>query len=112
MANLNEAIRLIRMGQREEGRQMLEEILEADESNEDVWLWLSAVVDNDEDREICLENVLAIDPNHAAAQRGLASLRAGRFNVNEMLGDLLEDEDEDQPTTFIDDFMVGGHSDD
>lgn len=114
MSDLDEAIQLIRTGQREEGRQMLEELLEADENNEDVWLWLSAVVDSDEDREICLENVLAIDPNNAAAQRGLASLRAGRFDVYEMLGDLLEDEEETtaRPRTFIDDFAVGDQLDD
>jgi hypothetical protein len=109
MSDLDEAVQLIRTGQREEGRQMLEELLEADENNEEIWLWLSAVVESNEDREICLENVLAIDPNNAAAQRGLASLRAGHFNVNEMLGDLLEAEEESgvAPRTFIDDFTVG-----
>src|SRR5262245_53222208 len=116
MSDLDEAVQLIKSGQREEGRQMLEELLEADENNEDIWLWLSAVVDSNEDREICLENVLAIDPNNAAAQRGLASLRAGRFNVNEMLGDLLEEEEEQDsttaPRTFIDDFNVSDTYDD
>ena len=116
MSDLDEAVQLIRTGQREEGRQMLEELLEADENNEDIWLWLSAVVDSNEDREICLENVLAIDPNNAPAQRGLASLRAGRFNVNEMLGDLLEEEEEQgsttAPRTFIDDFNVSDTLDD
>src|SRR5688572_10175961 len=114
MSDLDEAVQLIRTGQREEGRQMLEELLEADENNEDIWLWLSAVVDSNEDREICLENVLAIDPNNAPAQRGLASLRAGRFNVNEMLGDLLEEEEESgvTPRTFIDDFKADDQFDD
>jgi cell division septation protein DedD len=111
MSNLDEAIQLIRMGHRDEGRQILEEMLETDESNEEVWLWLSAVVDNDEDRGICLENVLAINPDNAIAQRGLDALKAGRYNPSELLGDLLEEEEEAAPTTFIDDFAMGGQFD-
>lgn len=110
MPTLEEAIQAIRMGDREEGRQMLEEILEVDENNEEVWLWLSSVVDTDEDREICLENVLALNPDNIVAQKGLEALQSGSFNVNELLGDVLEEEDEFAEEvgekTFLDDFMA------
>ena len=58
MSTLDEAIQVIRAGNREEGRRLLEEILESNENDEQVWLWLTSVVDDDEDREVCLENVL------------------------------------------------------
>ena len=69
MPTLDDAINAIRAGNREEGRQILEEVLETDESNEDVWLWLSSVVETDEDREICLENVLALNPDNVVARQ-------------------------------------------
>ncbi len=85
MPTLDEAVEYIRMGDKETGRQMLEEILETDENNEEIWLWLSSVVETDEDREICLENVLALDPDNIVAQKGLEALQSGTFNVNDLL---------------------------
>ncbi|HRV94629.1 MAG TPA: hypothetical protein P5526_20895 [Anaerolineae bacterium] len=105
MSTLEEAIQHIRMGNREEGRQILEDLLETQEENEDVWLWLTSVVDSDEDREICLENVLALNPNNVVAQRGMEALHAGTFDASDMLSDVLEEWDE-EPATFIDDFVV------
>lgn len=110
MSTLEDAIQHIRMGNRDEGRQILEELLEADEGNEEVWLWLTSVVDSDEDREICLENVLAIDPDNMVAQRGLDALRAGTFDAGDMLSDVLEEIEE--PATFIDDFITVDDEDD
>ncbi len=108
MSTLDEAIQAIRMGDKDEGRQILEEILEADESNEEVWLWLSSVVDSDEDREICLENVLALNPDNIVADKGLEALRSGTFNINTMMGDALgEMEEEEAPeSTFLDEFEM------
>lgn len=40
------------------------------------WLWLSGVVPGAAERRYCLEQVLAIDPAHTAARRGLALLPA------------------------------------
>ncbi len=109
MSTLEDAVQAIRMGDKEEGRQILEEILEADESNEEVWLWLSSVVDTDEDREICLENVLALNPDNAVADKGLEALRSGTFNINTMMGDALDEMEEEEvaeSTTFLDEFEM------
>jgi hypothetical protein len=106
MPALEDAIQYIRMGNREQGRQILEEILETEESNEDVWLWLSSVVESDEDREICLENVLAINPNNGVARRGLDALRAGTFNANDLLSEVLDQQQDKVESTFLDDFAV------
>ncbi len=112
MPTLDDAINTIRSGNREEGRRILEEILETDEGNEEVWLWLSSVVDTDEDREICLENVLALNPDNVVAQRGLEALRSGTFNINNMMSDVVEEEQ--PPTTseatFLDQFTLAGES--
>jgi hypothetical protein len=113
MPVLEDAIDAIRAGDREEGRQILEEILETDESNEDVWLWLSSVVDTDEDREICLENVLALNPDNVVAQKGLEALRSGTFNVHNIMSEAIEAVEEEpvSETTFLDEFTMAGEAD-
>jgi tetratricopeptide (TPR) repeat protein len=69
---LNEGIAAARSGQAAQARDLLMQVVEADENNESAWLWLSGVVESLEDRQVCLENVLALNPNSAAAQKGLA----------------------------------------
>ncbi len=63
-------------GKRAEARELLLRVVNADENNVRAWLWLSSVVTTLEDREVCLQNVLALDPVNEAAQRGLAKVRA------------------------------------
>jgi hypothetical protein len=106
MPALEDAIQHIRMGNREQGRQILEEMLETEENNEDIWLWLSSVVESDEDREICLENVLAINPNNGVARRGIDALRAGTFNANDLLSEVLDQQQDMVESTFLDDFVM------
>ncbi len=113
MPTLDDAINVIRTGNREQGREILEEILETDENNEEVWLWLSSVVDSNEDREICLENVLAINPDNIVAKKGLEALRQGTFNVHNMMEEALEDFEEVAEeqgdfsgATFLDEFSM------
>ena len=73
---LDQAIVAVQEGRKAEARQLLESVLDADERNEKAWLWLGSVVDSDEERIICLENVLTINPNNEMARQGLAVLRA------------------------------------
>lgn len=42
-----------------------------------VWLWLSRVVENREDRQIALENVLSINSSNEEARRRLRDLLMG-----------------------------------
>jgi tetratricopeptide (TPR) repeat protein len=69
---LGEGITAAQAGQKERARQCLMQVVEADESNEQAWLWLSGVVEDLEDKQICLENVLALNSNSGPARRGLA----------------------------------------
>ena len=75
-ATLDQAIAAVQGGHKAEARHLLESVLDADERNEKAWLWLGSVVDSDEERIICLENVLTINPNNEMARKGLAVLRA------------------------------------
>jgi thioredoxin-like negative regulator of GroEL len=91
---LRQGVHAAKAGRKEEARQLLEAVLDADERNEQAWLWMSDVVDSDEERLICLENVLAINPNNEIARKGLAALGAVSvvdqskpFDVSDVVGD-------------------------
>ena len=71
---LREGIDAARAGQKERARELLQEVVETDETNLQAWLWLSSVADEWADKRVCLENVLTLDPNHQAAKAGLAWL--------------------------------------
>src|SRR5512136_2324196 len=73
---LTDGIAAAKDGRRAEARELLLRVVDADENNIQAWLWLSGVVTTLEDREVCLQNVLALDPVNEAAQRGLAKVRA------------------------------------
>jgi hypothetical protein len=63
-------------GDRDRAYVLLTEALHADSHNEAGWLWMSGVVQEPAERRYCLERVVEINPQHAAAQRGLAKLPA------------------------------------
>ncbi len=71
---LVDGIAAAKKGENDRAHELLLAVIEVDEENEQAWLWLSGVVDSDKDRQICLENVLLINPDSAAAKRGLERL--------------------------------------
>ena len=71
---LRDGITAARAGQKEQARDLLLRVIDQNDRSEPAWLWLSGVVDDPEERRICLENVLAVNPNNAAAQTGLRFL--------------------------------------
>jgi hypothetical protein len=75
---LQQAIALIRSGDKQNGGRLLAEVLKDDPQNEMAWLWMSGIVSRDEQRRHCLTQVLAINPNNQLAQKGLAQLQPGR----------------------------------
>lgn len=82
---LARAIQLVRERRKEEGRDLLLQVVERDESNEQAWLWLSGVVDDPRDMQVALANVLTINPGNEQARKGLAMLQQHH-------GDLLVEE--------------------
>lgn len=75
---IKDGIRAYKSQKRVEAFEVFSKATELDPYNAQAWLWLSAVVDTEEDQRVCLENVLHIDPNNAAAQKGLKMLDAKR----------------------------------
>lgn len=73
---LKQGIAAAKAGTKARACRLLNEVVQADPQNETAWLWLSGVVETDEQQIVCLENVLAINPDNQLARRGLGSLRA------------------------------------
>lgn len=75
MDKLQQAIALIRSGDKPGGQKLLAEVVTADSGNEMAWLWLASVAPL-EKRRFCLEKVLSINPNNLQAKQVLAQLSA------------------------------------
>jgi len=73
---LEQAIQAIQYGDQTTGRRLLAQALQADPRNIQAWLWMSQVVDTDEQRRECLQRVLAIQPQNQAARARLAQIEA------------------------------------
>jgi hypothetical protein len=86
---LDEGIASLRIGNKEEARRKLMQVINADERNEYAWLYLSEAVDSDEDRQICLENVLAINPANEQAETQLKALEEEKAREQVTAGDLV-----------------------
>lgn len=71
---LQAGINALKAGEREKGRRFLMQVLQVDERNETAWLWLSGAVTAKRERIICLENVLAVNPENRLARKGLQHL--------------------------------------
>ncbi len=61
-------------GDRARAHKLFRRAVEIDPYHEQVWLWLASVVDTDDDRRVCFENVLALNPSHPTARQQLAAL--------------------------------------
>ena len=57
---LKQGIAALKQGQRAEARSLLAQVVQRDRRNEVAWLWLSGAVETDEERRLCLEQVLEI----------------------------------------------------
>ncbi|MEO8286336.1 MAG: hypothetical protein ABI670_07840 [Chloroflexota bacterium] len=68
---LNEGQSAARRGDRAMARTLLTQLVERDPHNEEAWMWLSGVVTDPNEQQICLENALVINPYNAQARRGL-----------------------------------------
>ena len=75
-ALLREGIEAARSGDKVTARARFEAALELDENNEKAWYWLTSVVETDEERRVCLNNVLFINPNNERARAMLDKLEA------------------------------------
>ena len=71
---LQEALSAIQAGNRVRARDLITRMLKNSQDNPDYWIWMSAVVDTYKERSFCLNQALKLDPQNAAAKRGLAMM--------------------------------------
>jgi tetratricopeptide (TPR) repeat protein len=76
-ALLADGIAAANAGKTTVARDLLLRALDADSENEQAWLWLSSVVQTKAERQICLENVLVLNPENNPARKGLRKLGLG-----------------------------------
>lgn len=75
-AMVKDAVRALKANNKEEARALLQQAIDLDPYNEQAWLWLSGVVEGEEDQRTCLQNVLFINPGNENARQGLEMLDA------------------------------------
>jgi hypothetical protein len=73
---LQEAIALVKQGQKREARQVLEALMRANPSDVNAWFWYAETIDSLEQRIRVLEMCLKANPGHPQAEKALAVLRA------------------------------------
>jgi hypothetical protein len=76
MANLNEAVQLIRQGHKDEARRLLEPVLKADPKNIQAWGWYVETCSTLEQRLKTLEVCLKVNPGNPQMLQALETLRA------------------------------------
>jgi tetratricopeptide (TPR) repeat protein len=70
----SELILALQDGDRKKARKILRQLIKEDDSRPEYWLWLSTVVHSRQESIYCLKKVLALEPGHPAAVRGLTVL--------------------------------------
>ena len=70
------ALEAIDQGQIIRARDLFTRLLRSDSSKAEYWLWMSTLVDSNQERIFCLESALRADPDNEAAKRGLIILGA------------------------------------
>lgn len=71
---LQQGVALAKAGQRDQAFAVLQQAVRLDPRNETIWLWLSSVARNDQERVFCLRQILAINPQNELAIKGLQAM--------------------------------------
>lgn len=87
---IEQAIARVNAGELEEGRALLEQVLEQDPMNDRAWVWLSGCVEGEMQRRICLQQALRANPNNQAALDGMQLLDGELVQAAEVPPTLLE----------------------
>ena len=76
---LQDGIDAAKSGRMEEALQLLRRSAEENPQNADVWVWLSAIIDDEEKQTEFLQKALEIDFENKPARRGMAFLKRKKF---------------------------------
>ncbi len=75
---LKKGVAAAKQGDHETARKIFEQVIEQDDENVTAWLWLYRVVDDPDEKRICLTTVLQLDPENETAQKLLIKLDTQR----------------------------------
>lgn len=89
-ALLEQAIAHVNAGELEQGRALLERVLEQNPRDDRAWVWLSGCVEDLMQRRICLQQALSVNPNNEAALDGMDLLDGKLVQASEVPPSLLE----------------------
>src|SRR5688572_25027457 len=70
-AVFQEVVEALRAGNKSRARELLTDLLKTDQKNATYWVWMSSTVDTAKERIYCLQTAYKLDPENAAAKRGL-----------------------------------------
>jgi tetratricopeptide (TPR) repeat protein len=70
-AVFQEAVDALREGNKTRARELLTGLLKNNQNNATYWVWMSSTVDTTKERIYCLQTAFKLDPENAAAKRGL-----------------------------------------
>ena len=73
--SLQQGVAALDAGDKALARRLFGRAIQEDPQSEQAWLWLSGAVESDKERLMCLNKVLAINPDNEMAQRGAAALQ-------------------------------------
>jgi hypothetical protein len=72
---LLDAIELLKQGKRTKAQYVLRDLIQEDSDFEEAWLWMSVAVESLDQSSVCLDNVLRVNPENAAAASALYRIR-------------------------------------
>lgn len=76
---LQKGIDSAKAGMMEESLTHLKDAIIEEPENANVWVWLSAIIDDEEKQTVFLKKALEIDPENRPAQRGLAFIQRKKY---------------------------------
>lgn len=78
MSNLNDAIQLIRQGQKWEAQRILQELIKAEPQNIPAWFWYVETCTTNERRIQVLETCLKMNPGNSQVEQALQKIRGSK----------------------------------
>jgi hypothetical protein len=76
---LQQGIDSAKAGMMEEALTHLKDAIVEEPENANVWVWLSAIIDDEDKQTVFLKKALEIDPENRPAQRGLAFIQRKKY---------------------------------
>ncbi len=105
---LQDGVAAAQRGDKAAARDLLSQVVELDPQIEEAWMWLSGVVSEPHEQQICLENVLVINPTNARALKGLEQINQGTGGIPRFAPEAVEPQQAEHTAPLAPDPSVYG----